>query len=257
MAGVLDGGRVLVTGGGSGIGEAMCHAMAAAGATVAVNDIMEERAAEVASSVEAAGGKAHPVAGDVSNPEGAKDVVGRAVAQLGGLTGLANNVGVIGGGPTATLDPEVWDRVMRIDLNAALWCSQAAYTPLAESRGAIVNTSSLIAVAPAPGAGAYGAAKAGVVALTQQLAVEWGPAGIRVNALGPGLIPGTRLSPQGADPALAERRGKAIPLRRVGRPDDVAAVAVFFLSDSAAYVTGQFLMIDGGLGNALQTLLPS
>ena len=248
---------MLVTGGGSGIGEAMCHAMAAAGATVAVNDILEERAAEVCASVEGEGGKAFPIAGDVSNPAGATDVVTRAVQQLGSLTGLANNVGVIGGGPTATLDPDVWDRVMRIDLNAALFCSQAAYPALVETKGAIVNTSSLIAVAPAPGAGAYGAAKAGVVALTQQLAVEWGPVGIRVNALGPGLIPGTRLSPQGGDTALADRRAAVIPLRRVGRPDDVAAVAVFFLSPSAAYVTGQFLMIDGGLGHCLQTLLPS
>jgi glucose 1-dehydrogenase len=253
----LDGGTVLITGGGSGIGEAMCHAIAAAGASVAVNDIMEERAAEVCASVEAKGGKAYPVAGDVSDPDGARDVVGRAIERLGSLSGLANNVGVIGGGATATLDPEVWDRVMRIDLYAALYCSQAAYPALAESKGAIVNTSSLIAVAPAPGAGAYGAAKAGVVALTQQLAVEWGPVGIRVNAVGPGLIPGTRLSPQGADKELVERRAKVIPLRRVGRPDDVAAVAVFFLSPAAGYVTGQFLMIDGGLGNALQTLLPS
>ena len=257
MTQVLGGGSVLITGGGSGIGQAMCHAIAAAGASIAVNDIVEDRAVEVCAAVEAQGGTAFPVAGDVSIPDGARDVVERAVARLGSLSGLANNVGVIGGGPTATLDPAIWARVVDIDLNAALWCSQAAYPALVASHGAIVNTSSLIAVAPAPGAGAYGAAKAGLVALTQQLAVEWGPQGIRVNALGPGLIPGTRLSPQGADQALVERRAKVIPLRRVGRPEDVAAVAVFFLSPSAAYVTGQFLMIDGGLGNALQTLLPS
>src|SRR3954471_4177527 len=191
----LAGGKVVVTGGGSGIGEAISHAVAAAGATVAVNDVMEDRAAEVCKAIEAEGFAAVPVAGDVSQPEGARDVIDRAVKELGGLTGLANNVGIIGGGPSAQLDLAVWEKVMRIDLTAALLCSQAAYPALAESGGAICNTSSLIAVAPARGGGAYGAAKAGVVALTQQLAVEWGPSGIRVNAVGPGLIPGTRLSP--------------------------------------------------------------
>src|SRR5947207_328008 len=116
--GQLAGGKVVVTGGGSGIGEAICHAVAAAGATVAVNDLVEDRAKEVCRAVEAEGNAAHPVPGDVSNPDGAKDVIGRAVDALGSLTGLANNVGIIGGGPTATLDLEVWNRVMQIDLNA-------------------------------------------------------------------------------------------------------------------------------------------
>src|SRR5256885_1700703 len=142
---MLAGGTVVVTGGGSGIGEAISHAVAAAGATVAVNDLVEGRAKEVCRAIEDEGNAAVPVPGDVSTQDGAKDVIGRAVDALGSLTGLANNVGVIGGGPTATLEFDVWNRVMQIDLNAGLFCSQAAYPALAESKGSIVNTSSLIA----------------------------------------------------------------------------------------------------------------
>src|SRR5687767_3710280 len=116
----LAGGTVVVTGGGSGIGEAISHAVAAAGATVAVNDLEQERATAVCKAIEANGHRAVPVVGDVSEPDGAQDVIARAADALGSLTGLANNVGIIGGGPTATLDVAVWERVMRIDLTAAL-----------------------------------------------------------------------------------------------------------------------------------------
>jgi NAD(P)-dependent dehydrogenase (short-subunit alcohol dehydrogenase family) len=258
----LAGDRALVTGAGSGIGAAIATTLAANGAAVAVNDIDGGRAQQVAAAIGAADGapadgQAVAVPGDVSVPGSATDVVHRAETLLGGLTLLVNNVGVVEGGMLESLDPSVWDRTLTTDLSSAFYVSQAAFPALRAAAGVIVNTSSLTAVAPAPGAGAYNVAKAGLSALTQHLAVEWGPHGIRVNAVGPGLIPGTRLTPSGGgDEALRSRRGAALPLRRVGTPDDVADVVLFLVSDLARYVTGQFIAVDGGFGLALQTLLP-
>lgn len=253
----LTSGTVLVTGAGSGIGQAIALRACAAGAALAVNDIDGDRVGETCDLIASSGGTSVGVVGDISTRSGAKAVVDEAVGALGSLTGLVNNAGIVRGGPLADLEEQPWRETIALDLDAVLWCSQAALPALESSGGAIVNTSSLVAIAPAPGSGAYSAAKAGVVALTQQSAVEWGPLGVRVNAVAPGLIGGTRFSAQSDDPDLQARRGAAVPLRRTGTADDVAPVVVFLLSSAAAYMTGQLLVVDGGFGTALQTFVPS
>ena len=252
----LPDGKVLVTGAGSGIGAAIAHHIAAAGAQVAVNDIDAARARTTCDAVRAAGGTAHAVVGDVSRPDAARVVVDAAIDALGGLTGLANNVGLARGGALESLGADAWHHVFQVDLDSALWCSQAALTALRASGGAVVNTSSLVAYFPAPGAGAYNAAKAALSSLTEQMALEWGPSGVRVNGIAPGLVSGTNFSASSTDPEVQARRQPVVPLRRTGRADDIAPVVVFLLSDASRYMTGQVLRIDGGLGIALQTFIP-
>jgi NAD(P)-dependent dehydrogenase (short-subunit alcohol dehydrogenase family) len=253
----LEGGAVLVTGAGSGIGIEMALHIAAAGAQVAVNDLDPEAAAKTVEQVTEAGGTAYAVPGDVADREGARGVVEAAVGAMGSLSGLVNNVGIVRGGTLLDVTEADWDFVMRVDCSSALFVSQAAHPHLDRTHGPIVNTSSLCAVFPAPGAGSYNAAKAALVTLTQQMALEWGPLGIRANAIAPGMISGTHFSASSQDPGAAERRGPIVPLRRTGRARDIAPVSVFLLSDASRYMTGQLLTVDGGLGISLQTFIPA
>jgi NAD(P)-dependent dehydrogenase (short-subunit alcohol dehydrogenase family) len=250
----LQDAAVLVTGAGSGIGAAIASAVAQSGGSVAVNDLDPDAAARTCAAI---GPGACPVPGDVSTPDGASAVLTAAAGHLGRLTGLVNNVGIVRPGPLRSISAAEWDMVMRTDCASGLYCAQAAYPHLAAASGAIVNLSSLCGMFAAPFAGSYNAAKAAVISLTQQMALEWGRDGIRANAIAPGIVSGTNFSASSRDPDAAARRGAVLPLGRTGRAEDIAPVAVFLLSASARYMTGQVLVVDGGLGSALQTLLPA
>lgn len=248
--------KVLVTGAGSGIGAAIALTLAEAGARVAINDIEESRLQETASRIASVGADSTLAAGDVSTPEGAAKVVRTAESGLAGLTGLVNNVGAARGGPMASITEAEWAGAMQVNFSSAFHTAQAAF-PMLKGGGAIVNVSSLCAFFPVAGAGPYNVAKAAVNTLTQQLALEWGTHGIRVNAVAPGLISGTNFSASSKDEAVGNRRKIAVPLERNGTAGDIAPVVKFLLSEDAGYITGQILTVDGGLGINLQALIPS
>ena len=245
----LNGRRILVTGAGAGIGAAIAEACSMEGADVAVNDVDPERAATSAERLSAVA-----VPGDVADSEDGRRVVAEAKEALGGLDGLVNNAGIVIPGALADIDDTEWDRVMHVNLRSAFVMSRA-FAEVADTPAAIVNLASIAATHPTPGVHAYSASKAAVVSLTQQIALEWGPSGIRANAIAPGMISGTNMSAAESDD-LRERRGAILPLRRTGRPDDIADVAAFLLSDGSRYITGQTIHVDGGWSVSLLSFTP-
>jgi len=242
-AGLLAGQRAVITGGGSGIGRATCERFAAHGARVAVLDIDTDAAGATAASVD---GVAIEV--DVTDAEGMRAAVDTAAAELGGISLLMNNAGGSTMAPLAGWDPDEWDRLVRLNLTGVFNGMRAGVPHLlAGGGGAVVNTSSISATRPSAGEAPYSAAKAGVMALTASAALEYGPA-IRVNAVAPGMIR-TNLTRPLLDglPDEVERYTRTTPVGRIGDPEDIADVVLFLCSDLARFITGQTLVVDGGM----------
>lgn len=240
---MLEGQRALVTGGASGIGRATARRMAEEGATVAVVDINADAVHEVADEL---GGTAHVA--DVGEPEALRRAVDAAAEAMGGLTTLFNNAGTGSQSPLHEWTPEEWDRLIRINLTGVYLGFRAAVPHIrAAGGGSIVSTASISGTRPAAGEAPYSAAKAGVAAITASAALEYGPE-IRVNAVSPGMI----LTPL-TEPLLQflpherDRFLSATPVGRIGEPEDIADVVVFLCSDLARFITGQNIVVDGGL----------
>ncbi len=241
--GLLDGQRALVTGGGSGIGAATCRRMAAEGASVAVVDLDRESAEAVAADI---GGIAYGV--DVTDYPALEACFQDAASRLGGLTTLFNNAGGSNMSQIHQWDLDEWDRIVRLNLTGVFHGFRAGVPLILDSGGgAVVSTSSISGTRPAAGEAPYAAAKAAVAALTATAALEYGPE-IRVNAVAPGMIHTglTDILLTGFDWTVPHMKAKT-PLGRIGTPDDIADVVVFLCSDLSRFVTGQNLVIDGGM----------
>ena len=232
----------LVTGASKGIGAAIARGLAADGWNVAVNYRSDEDGANATvKAIEEAGGKAVALHADVAN--GAPDeLFKQAESELGPVLALINNAGVTADGLAIQMDDEAWDRVIGTNLTAAFRLTRRAMRPMIKARyGRIINVASVVGPRANAGQSNYAAAKAGLIGMTKTVAAEVARRGVTVNAVAPGFIE-TEMTKD-----IPEAVIEAIPARRVGAPDDVAAAVRFLASDDAAYVTGTTLYVDGGM----------
>lgn len=251
---ILDGKVAIVTGAGSGIGEGIALRFAKEGAKVVVAEMDEGKGRATAGKIEKAGGDALVVATNVARVRDVEAMVDRAVERFGSIHILVNNAGIRHAAPIVEMTDEQWQSTLNTNLSGGFYCLRRVARQMIDSgvAGAVVNVASVAGMRGIQNRAAYCATKAGLMLLTKTAALELAPHGIRVNAIAPGLIE-TPLTMQYARPLDADSRMMAdkivatIPLRRWGQPADVAAAAVYLVSDEATYVTGATLIVDPGL----------
>ncbi len=245
----LQGRTAIVTGSSRGIGRAIAELLSAEGARLALVARSADTLDEVATAIRAAGGAALAIPADVTAPDAGERIVAATLAEFGSVDVLVNNAG--GNSfmaPIADLRASGWDKAMALNLGSAIRLIQAALPALvASGHGSIVNVSSVTALRAAPLLGAYGAAKAALVSATQTLAVELGTQPVRVNALVPGWIATDLTDFLRHDQTLEGSVLDRVPMGRWGTPEEIAQAALFLASDRSSFMTGQSLVVDGGL----------
>ena len=252
-------GRVaVVTGAGSGIGAAIARGLAAAGAKVALVDRDQDAADGIAAALNAEGATAASFACDVTDEAAVAQTADKVATQFSsGAHVLVNNAGILRAGALETLDLATWNQVLAVNLTAYLICARAfGRDMLAAERGSIIHIASVAALHPQTRSGAYSASKAGVLLLSRQMAAEWGPRGVRSNAICPGMIRTPLSAKFYAEPGFEAKRAAVTASRRVGEPVDIANPVVFLASDRASYINGAEIVVDGGLDCMLMDMVP-
>ncbi|WP_119821888.1 SDR family NAD(P)-dependent oxidoreductase [Halalkaliarchaeum desulfuricum] len=245
----INGTVAIVTGGGSGIGQATAKRFAEEGASVVVNDIDVEGGKETVSAIEADGGEAVFVEGDVTDPEDVAETVATALDTFGGLDFAFNNAGIEGASEPSSDQPlSNWEKVIDINLTGVfLGLREQIPAMLHDGGGAIVNTASIAGLLGFPNLTPYVASKHGVVGLTKTAALEFSAEGVRVNAVCPGVIETPMVErTQEEDPETMEQTIAATPIDRLGQPEEIASAVVWLCSEDASFVTGESLVVDGG-----------
>lgn len=244
---VLDGKRAVVTGASRGIGRAIALALAAEGADVLINYAQHDGAAkEVATTIQKLGRQAMVYQADVADPVQASAMIQYAVKQFGGVDILVNNAGITRDNLVMLLRDEDWDSVLAVNLKGAFNCVRAVTRSMLKTRwGRIINISSVSGIVGNAGQANYAASKAGLIAFTKAVAQELGSRNITVNAVAPGYIDTemTRDLPEATKGKMVSQTA----LGRLGRPEEIAAAVVFLASQAASYITGQTVVVDGGM----------
>jgi NAD(P)-dependent dehydrogenase (short-subunit alcohol dehydrogenase family) len=244
----LTGKNAFITGASRGIGRSIAVALAEAGADVALVARSEDGLAETASAITAIGRKAFVIPADVTSEEAVREAAAAAIDQLGDVDVVVNNAG--GSNFMVSfrdLRLAGWDKLLRLNLDSAVYvCHAFAEHLLDRGRGSVINVASVAGLAGSPLLVPYGAAKAGLISLTKSLAVEWGTAGVRVNALCPGWTATDLNRSLWQDPTAGPATIATVPMQRWGRAEEMAGPAVFLASEASSYMTGQVLIVDGG-----------